>query len=89
MPHAFSRAVLNVIFRKNEQNDQEFSEIPENKYISDMYTVKEQEIYINTLLCNLVRAEEHLNEILSSRRWRMGNFLAAPYRKFRTFFTHS
>lgn len=89
VPHAFSRAVLNVIFRKNEQNDQEFSEIPENKYISDMYTVKEQEIYINTLLCNLVRAEEHLNEILSSRRWRMGNLLAAPYRKFRTFFTHS
>jgi hypothetical protein len=89
VPLAFSRVVLNVIFKKNNEVDMKFSNIPKNKFVSDMYTVTEQEIYINTLRDNLAVAETHLNEVLSSRRWRLGNFLTAPYRKLKSHFFHS
>lgn len=89
VPLAFSRVVLNVIFKKNETLAPCKSRVPNNKYVGEMYTISEQEIYINTLENRLKAAEQQLNEMLSSRRWRLGNYLSGPYRKVKSLLSRS
>lgn len=89
VPLAFSRVVLNVIYKKSNEIPPCAENIPENVFITDMNTVREQQASINALRENLTTTEKHLNEILSSKRWLMGNIFAAPYRKIKTFFSHS
>jgi hypothetical protein len=54
-----------------------------------MYTVTEQEIYIDTLKKNLEQSERHLQEVLSSRRWKLANILSSPYRCLKSLFCSS
>ena len=89
VPLAFSRVVLNIIFKKKEGLSPCNSRIPKNKYVVEMHTISEQGIDINTLQDRLHTAEQQLNEMLSSRRWRLGNYLAGPYRKVKSLFSRS
>ncbi len=88
VPLAFSRVVLNVIFKKGEEIKPCADKIPENVFITDMNAVREQNASIHTLRESLAAAEIHLNEILSSKRWLLGSIIAAPYRKLKAFFSH-
>ncbi len=63
VPLAFSRVVLNIIYQKGRHRQTGGAAVPKNKFIADMYTVTEQEIYINTLRTALITAETRLLEL--------------------------
>jgi len=87
VPLAFSRVVLNLIYKKSNDIPASDDNIPENIFIADMTVVREQDVSIQKLRDNITATEKHLNEILSSKRWLLGNLLAAPYRKIKTLFS--
>ncbi|WP_417911473.1 class I SAM-dependent methyltransferase [Candidatus Electronema sp. TJ] len=85
VPLAFSRVVLNVIYKKSERllPEPELASAPESIFVADKYLLREQNFVINRLNEQLTAAEKHLNEVLASKRWRIGNLIAAPYRKLK------
>ena len=85
VPLAFSRSVLNVIYKKSERllPEPERAFAPESIFVADKYLLREQNFVINRLNERLTAAEKHLNEVLASKRWRIGNLIAAPYRKLK------
>ena len=85
-PLAFSRVVLNVIFKKNEELNPANNTLPLNNFVADKTTILEQEAHLETLQTNLAACEQQLNEILHSKRWQLANVLALPYRRFKTLF---
>lgn len=89
VPLAFSRVVLNLIYKKCDDLPVCDENIPENLFVTDMDIVREQNDSIQKLRNNINATEKHLNEILSSKRWLLGNLLAAPYRKIKTLFSRS
>ncbi|HDH08375.1 MAG TPA: class I SAM-dependent methyltransferase [Gammaproteobacteria bacterium] len=89
VPLAFSRVVLNLIYKKDKGIIQQSENIPENVFIADMSTVRELETTVNRLRIDLAATEKYLHDILSSKRWLMGNILAAPYRKLKSIFARS
>jgi S-adenosylmethionine-dependent methyltransferase len=89
VPLAFSRMVLNLIFKKNNSIDCKPDKVPKNKYISDMYTVTEQEIYINTLLKRLAAAEERFHNLQTVETHCFRKMPAAFVRKIKNVFFHS
>ncbi len=80
-PLAFSRVVLNLIYKKSEIPALELAPPPESIFVADKYLLREQNFVISRLEERLDAAEQQLNEVLSSKRWRIGNCIAAPYRK--------
>ncbi|MCI5210533.1 MAG: class I SAM-dependent methyltransferase, partial [Candidatus Electrothrix sp. ATG2] len=84
IPLAFSRVVLNLIYKKTEKLTPSLPPAPEDIFIIDKYLYREQEFVINGLKEQLTTAQGQLNDILSSKRWRLGNVLAAPYRKLKS-----
>jgi len=88
VPLAFSRVVLNLIFKKNEDINVTGEDIPKNRFIFDLYTVTEQDHHIDTLRKNLAARELQLNEVLSSKRWRLATALTSPYRKLKRMLSH-
>ncbi|WP_417909389.1 class I SAM-dependent methyltransferase [Candidatus Electronema sp. PJ] len=83
VPLAFSRVVLNVIYKKSERPSAELALVPESIFVADKQLLREQNSIIRTLNERLAVTEKHLNEVLSSKRWRIGNLIAAPYRKLK------
>ncbi len=88
VPLAFSRVVLNVIYKKSDDIEPCAENIPKNIFITNMDIVRERDASIETLRENLSATETHLNEILSSKRWLVGNILSAPFRKIKTLFSN-
>lgn len=84
VPLAFSRVVLNLIYKKSEDSAAQLVPPPERIFITDKHLLAEQVFVSNSLNERLVAAEKHLHEVLSSKRWRIGNLIAAPYRKLKT-----
>lgn len=84
VPLAFSRVVLNLIYKKSELPAQELVPPPESIFIADKYLLREQNFIISSLNERLAAAEKELHEALSSKRWLLGSLLAAPYRKLKT-----
>lgn len=89
IPAAFSRVVLNLIYKKSEALNPTLPSPPENIFIIDKYLYREQGFVIERLQERLAAAEEHLHNILTSKRWLLGNVVAAPYRKLKSLLTHS
>lgn len=83
VPLAFSRVVLNVIYKKSEMPNPELAPVPESIFVADKQLLREQNSIIRTLNERLAVTEKHLNEVLASKRWRIGNLIAAPYRKLK------
>jgi S-adenosylmethionine-dependent methyltransferase len=83
VPLAFSRIVLNLIYKKSEAPAPELAPPPENIFIAEKQLLREKEFVISSLNKRLAAAEQQLNEVLSSKRWLLGNLLAAPYRKLK------
>jgi hypothetical protein len=83
VPLAFSRIVLNLIYKKSEMPAPELAPPPENIFIADKQQLIEQDFVISSLNKRLAAAEQQLNEVMSSKRWLLGNLLAAPYRKLK------
>ncbi|MDU9047598.1 MAG: class I SAM-dependent methyltransferase [Candidatus Electrothrix sp. Rat3] len=89
VPLAFSRIVLNLIYKKSEIPSACLPPAPEQIFIIDKYLYREQELVINSLNERLAAAEKQLHDILASKRWLLGNILAAPYRKMKALFSDS
>ncbi len=83
VPLAFSRVVLNLIYKKSEIVASELVPPPESIFVADKYLLREQNFVINSLNERLAATEKQLHEVLSSKRWLLGNLFAAPYRKLR------
>ncbi len=81
---SYTRTVLTVIYKKSNDIETCHDDIPENSFISGRSVVKDQEGVIKTLREDLKEKESQLVNILSSRRWLIGNILAIPYRKVKT-----
>uniref|UniRef100_UPI0040560AB1 methyltransferase n=1 Tax=Candidatus Electronema sp. TaxID=2698783 RepID=UPI0040560AB1 len=82
-PLAFSRVVLNLIYKKHDGPPPELALPPDSIFVADKYLLREQNFVISSLNERLAAAEQQLHEVLSSKRWRIGNFIAAPYRKLK------
>lgn len=87
VPLAFSRAVLNLIYKKSDMPPPCLSPAPEQVFIIDKYLYREQKFVIDSLNERLVAAEKQLHDILVSKRWLLGNILAGPYRKLKALFS--
>jgi SAM-dependent methyltransferase len=83
IPLAFSRVVLNLMYKKSTIQTSELTPPPESIFVADKHLLRQQQAIINNLNERLVATETQLHEVLSSKRWRLGNLLAAPYRKLR------
>jgi S-adenosylmethionine-dependent methyltransferase len=86
VPLAFSRVVLNIIYKKGNPAAGSGAAVPKNKFIADMYTVSEQEIYINTLRTALITAETRLLERDACPV--QSSFSAGVVQKCKAFFSH-
>jgi S-adenosylmethionine-dependent methyltransferase len=84
VPLAFSRVVLDLIYKKYDGPPLELTPPPESIFVADKYLLHKQNFVISSLNERLATAEQQLREVLSSKRWRIGNFIAAPYRKLKT-----
>jgi S-adenosylmethionine-dependent methyltransferase len=82
-PLAFSRVVLNLIYKKHDGPAPELTPPPESIFVADKYLLRQQSAVSSSLNERLAAAEQQLHEVLSSKRWRLGNMLAAPYRKLK------
>jgi S-adenosylmethionine-dependent methyltransferase len=82
-PLGFSRVVLNLIYKKHDGPAPELTPPPESIFVADKYLLREQNFVISSLNERLAAAEQQLHEVLSSKRWQLGNMLAAPYRKLK------
>ncbi len=89
VPLAFSRAVLNLIYKKSKMPPPCLSQAPEQIFIIDKYLYREQKFVIDSLNERLVTAEKQLHDILISKCWLLANILAAPYRKLKALFSDS
>ncbi len=89
VPLAFSRVVLNLIYKKSEIPSTSLPPTPEQVFIIDKYLYREQKLVINSLNERLAAAEKQLHDILISKRWLLGNILAAPYRKLKALLSDS
>ena len=88
VPLAFSRVVLNIIYQKGKDSGSGGAAVPKNKFIADMYTVSEQEIYINTLRTALITAETRLLELGADPGSDQHFSASALLRKCKAFFSH-
>ncbi len=82
-PLGFSRVVLNLIYKKHDGPPPELALPPDSIFVADKYLLREQNFVISSLNERLAAAEKQLHEALSSKRWRIGNLIAAPYRKLK------
>ncbi|MGX9726329.1 MAG: class I SAM-dependent methyltransferase [Candidatus Electronema sp. VV] len=82
-PLGFSRVVLNLIYKKHDSPPPELAPPPESIFVADKYLLREQNFVISNLNERLAAAEQQLHEVLSSKRWQLGNLVAAPYRKLK------
>ncbi len=82
VPLAFSRVVLNVIYKKSDTTQPCTEDIPENKFLTNMGIVRAQN-------ASILQLENQLHDILTSKRWLIGSIIGAPYRKMKSFFSHS
>uniref|UniRef100_UPI0040562D11 class I SAM-dependent methyltransferase n=1 Tax=Candidatus Electronema sp. TaxID=2698783 RepID=UPI0040562D11 len=82
-PLGFSRVVLNLIYKKHDSPPPELAPPPESIFVADKYLLREQNFVISNLNERLAAAEQQLREMLSSKRWQLGNLIAAPYRKLK------
>jgi S-adenosylmethionine-dependent methyltransferase len=90
VPLAFSRVVLNLIYRKSEAISPRpvAVPVPEYLFLADRQLVRDQETTIRVLTEQLAAAEQQRNDMLTSKRWRLGNTLAAPYRNMKSLLTN-
>ncbi len=86
VPLAFSRVVLNLIYKKNEEIVPQLPPVPEYIFIVDRYLFREQDFVIKRLEEQLATAEKQLDDMLTSKRWLLGNMLTSPYRKLKSMF---
>ncbi|MCI5158248.1 MAG: class I SAM-dependent methyltransferase [Candidatus Electrothrix sp. AUS1_2] len=84
VPPAFSRVVLNLIYKKSDNMTPQLAPVPEPIFLADRQLVRDQETTIRVLSEQLAAAQQQLNDVVTSKRWRLGNLLAAPYRKLKS-----
>ncbi len=89
VPLAFTREVLNLIFKKSEDVTRGELVIPENRYVADMHTVSEQAIYIDTLKTEWIIAHERLEELQSAAKQKKRCFLSRQVQQLKDFLFHS
>jgi S-adenosylmethionine-dependent methyltransferase len=83
IPLGFTRSVINLILKKNNVSHAPGARIPDHVFFvqkADLLNCQTQLKSLNALYedCN-----KTLQEIVSSKSWRIGRFITAPYRKMK------
>lgn len=91
IPLGFSRCVLNLIFKKHSKQNSLKSGVQTDHtppdYIHFTPLPESQHQLVNKLKDETRQKDEFIEKILSSRTWKIGNFIASHYRRFSRTFT--
>lgn len=81
IPRAFSRAALNLIFKKTRiATTCDDSNIPDYKHIPSPDALAQKDLTIRELELHLQDRIQYLSDILHSKRWKLINSISSPYR---------
>jgi S-adenosylmethionine-dependent methyltransferase len=86
IPFGFTRVVLNLIFKKENDPEAMQEHVPENRFFLPFDQVWQQKSEIDYLTGMLAEKERLLADIESSKRWRYITFITEPYRKIKEMF---
>lgn len=83
IPEALQCGVLNLIFRKSVDDN-----MPQTQFAAPPISITDSSFRKNYLDCTiqLSKAQQTIDEILSSKRWKIGNLIGSPYRIAKKFF---
>lgn len=87
IPRAFSRAALNLIFKKCHNPEScDDSNIPVFKHITGPEEIAKRDQRIRELELHLHDRIQYLSDIINSKRWKLINAATSPYRYLKTKF---